>query len=361
MSMESPLFNLMQRDDAENLYFCQETTSGLKAVIAIHDTTLGPAAGGIRMWTYATEMDAVKDALRLARAMTYKWAAAGVNLGGGKCVIIGDPKRDKTEALLRRLGRFIQHLNGRFHAGADLGTTLSDMEVIAIDCSYIVPASEEKGGPGDSAPATAFGVVQAMRACLNALDASPDLQGRSIAIQGVGAVGKAVVERLAGAGAIITIADIDRGRVEWMAANYPLRVAHPEDIARLPVDVYCPCALGGVLNDASIPELKCKIVCGSANNQLAEERHGDRLAQRGILYAPDYIVNAGGALWSVDSLDPSGFNRQRALETVARIYETTARLIDLAREQSISTARAADVLAEQRIAAARGSSSIHAP
>ena len=360
--MEGMLFALMERHDYENLYFCQEKTSGLKAVIAIHNTTLGPAAGGIRMWTYASEIEAVQDALRLARAMTYKWAAAGVNMGGGKCVVIGDSRRDKSEALLRRLARFIDRLNGQFLAGADVGTTIQDMTLMAQESRYIVPIAEEKGGSGSSGPATAFGVVQGMRACLQTVYGSSDLQGRSIAVQGVGAVGKAVVALLAEAGASITIADLDAQGVERVCADYPaVRVVQPDEIAYLPINVYCPCALGAVLNATSISRLQCKIVCGSANNQLATEQDGDLLAQRGILYAPDYIVNAGGALWSIDGASPDGFNRQRAYATVARIYENTLKLIAIAREQSISTARAADVLAEQRIAAARPQSSLHAP
>jgi leucine dehydrogenase len=234
------------------------------------------------------------------------------------------------------------------------------MDIIAQESSYIVPASEGKGGSGDSGPATAAGVIQGMRACLNAMYGNPDLRGRTIAVQGVGSVGKPVIELLVQAGAIVTIADIDSSRAEQIATEYSVHLAHPEEIAYLPVDVYCPCALGAVLNDITIPRLQCQIVCGSANNQLAEERHAEMLLQREILYAPDYIVNAGGALWSVDSLNPGGFNRQRAEATVAHIYETTTRLIQLAQEQHISTAQAADLLAEQRIAAVRGKSTIHA-
>jgi len=351
--MDDFLFDLMQHDDFENMYFCQEKTSGLKAVIAIHDTTLGAAAGGIRMQPYASEKDAILDAARLARAMTYKWAAAGINKGGGKCVVIADPKHEKSEALLRHLGQFIQRLNGLFLAGTDVGTTIQDMEIIARESSFIVPTAEGKGGPGDSGPATATGVVQGMRACLNARYGSSDLRGRTVAVQGVGSVGKAVIERLVQAGAIVTIADIDSQRVVQLAAEYTVRVAQPGEIAYLPVDIYCPCALGAVLNDISIPQLQCQIVCGSANNQLAEERHAEMLKQRNILYAPDYIVNAGGALWSVDSLNPGGFNRERAGASLSRIYETTTKLIALAQELKIPTARAADLLAEQRIITAR--------
>ena len=350
--MEGFLFELMDRVDAENLYFYQEKITGLKVVIAIHNTTLGPAAGGIRMWNYASERDAVQDALRLARGMTYKWAAAGVNLGGGKCVVIGDSKRDKSEQLLRSLGRFIQRLNGQFFAGADVGTTISDMDVLAQESSYIVPVSDTTGS---SSPATALGVIQGMRACLNALYGSPSLQGRSVAVQGVGSVGTSLVELLLQAGAIVTIADVDQQRVEHLKTTYNVQTASPEEIAFLPVDIFSPCALGAVLNENTIPRLQCAIVCGSANNQLEMESDGDLLTQHNILYAPDYIVNAGGALWSIDSLQPDGFQRERAKATVERIYETTAKLIALAKEQEISTAHAADVLAEQHLAVAQKS------
>jgi leucine dehydrogenase len=348
--MENFTFDLMEQYDYENLFFCQDRSIGLKAIIAIHDTTLGPAAGGTRMWPYATEKDAIKDAMRLARAMTYKCAAAGINFGGGKCVIIGDPKKDKTEALLRALGRFIQRLGGLFVTGIDVGTTVRDMEIMRMESPYVVTVSEELGGPGDTAPATALGVVKGIHACLKAVYGSADPAGRSVAVQGVGAVGKDVVKRLVEEGAVVTIADIDQERVARIAAEYHVSVVPPDEIASLPVDVYCPCALGAVLNDRSLPELRCKIVCGSANNQLAEDRHGDLLDQRGILYAPDYIVNAGGVLTGIDSLNPGGFNPRRAEATVVRIYETMEKVIALSRERQIPTYRAADVLAEQRIA-----------
>ena len=314
--MEGFLFELMEGANAENIYFYQEKASGLKAVIAIHNTTLGPAAGGIRMWNYASEREAVQDALRLAQGMTYKWAAAGVNFGGGKCVVIGDSKRDKSEALLRNLGRFIQRLNGQFFAGADVGTTIHDMDILAQESSYVVPVSEKSGS---SSPATALGVVQGIHASLNAVYGNSNLQGHSVAVQGVGSVGTSVVELLVGAGAIVTIADVDQQRVEQLSATYGVHTASPEEIETLPVDVYCPCALGATLNETTIPRLQCRIVCGSANNQLEKERDGDLLSQRNILYAPDYIVNAGGALWSVDTLQPGGFNRDRAKATVEHI------------------------------------------
>jgi leucine dehydrogenase len=354
--MNDFLFDLLQHHEAVTLYLCQDKASGLKAMVAIHNTTLGPAAGGIRLWRYASEHDAVSDAVRLARAMTYKWAAAGANFGGGKCVVMADAATEKTEALLRCLGRFLQRLHGLFLAGTDVGTTISDMELLAQECSFIVPTSEARGGSGDSGPATALGVIQGMRACLQTCYGSPDLSGRSVAVQGLGAAGRAVVEQLLQARAVVTIADIDRKRVEQLAATSAVSIASPEEMMRLPVDIYCPCALGAVINDRTVSELQCRIVCGSANNQLAEEHHADLLANRGILYAPDYIVNAGGALWSIENLAPGGFNRQHAEGAVARIYETMTAVIDLARKEQLSTARAANLLAEQRIAAVRARS-----
>lgn len=351
--MDSYIFDLMETHDYENIFFCQEKTLGLKAIIAIHDTTLGPAAGGIRMWPYESEAEAIKDVLRLARGMTYKCAAAGASYGGGKCVVIGDPKRDKTEARLRALGRFINRLDGLFLTGVDVGTTPEDMLVIRQETPYAVTVPEAWGGPGDSSQATAYGVVQGIRASLKEIYGSPDLQGRTVALQGIGAVGKHVLKYLVEAGAIVTIADIDQEKATLTAAEYNAHIVAPEEINSLRVDVYCPCALGNVLNDQTIPELRCKIVCGSANNQLGEERHGDLLQQRGILYAPDYIVNTGGLLSGLDSLNPGGFNRQRAMEQVSRLYDAMENIITISKEQNIPTYRAADVLAEQRISAIR--------
>jgi leucine dehydrogenase len=303
------------------------------------------------MWPYASEADAIKDALRLARGMTYKCAAAGVSYGGGKCVVIGDPKRDKTEAKLRALGRFIHRLNGLFLTGVDVGTTPDDMLVMRMETPYVVTVPKAWGGPGDSSQVTAFGVIQGMRACLKEVYGSPDLQGRTIALQGVGAVGKHALKYLVEAGALVTLADIDQQKAALAAAEYNAHVAHSEEIHRLKVDVYCPCALGNVLNDQTISQLRCKIVCGSANNQLGEERHGDLLQELGILYAPDYIVNAGGLLSNLDSLNPGGFNRERAKEKVSHLYDAMENVIAISKEQHIPTYRAADVLAEQRIAA----------
>jgi leucine dehydrogenase len=351
--LDSYIFDLMETHDYENIYFCQEKTFGLKAIIAIHDTTLGPAAGGIRMWPYESEAEAITDVLRLARGMTYKCAAAGTAYGGGKCVVIGDPKRDKTELRLRGLGRFINRLNGLFLTGVDVGTTPEDMLVIRQETPYVVTVPEAWGGPSDGSQATAHGVVQGIRACLDEVYGSADLQNRTIALQGVGAVGTHVLKYLVGAGANVTISDIDKERVSLVAAQYHIKTVLTGEIHSLGVDVFCPCALGNVLNDQTIPELRCKIVCGSANNQLGENRHGDLLHAHDILYAPDFIINAGGLLSNLDSLNPGGFNHQRAMEQVSRLYNSMENIIAISKEQNLPTYRAAEVLAEERIASIR--------
>ncbi len=354
--MDNFIFDLMETYDYENIFFCQERKLGLKAIIVIHDTTLGPAAGGIRMMRYETEADAIKDAARLAHSMTYKCAAAGLPYGGGKCVVIGDPKRDKNEALLRALARFIHRLNGLFLVGPDVGTNLEDMEIMRTESPFIVTLPESWGGPGDSAPATAFGVFRGIQACLKEVFGSTSPQGRTVALQGIGAVGQLVLKYLTETGAIVTIADVDEARAHALAAEYDqynVRIVSPEDIHRLDVDIFCPCALGAVLNNSTIPELQCKIVCGSANNQFASVYNGEQITQRGILYAPDYIVSAGGVISGLDSLNPGGFNRQRAMEKVSRIFTTVENIFAIAKEQHIPTYLAADVLAEDRIAMIR--------
>jgi leucine dehydrogenase len=353
--MQDFIFDLMKTHNYENIVFCQESQVGLQAIIVIHDTTLGPAVGGTRMLPYETEAEALQDGLRLARAMTYKCAAAGTNQGGGKCVVIGDPHKVKTEALLRTLGRFIHRLGGMYLTGMDVGTTMRDMEVLRMETPYVM---QTWGDAARTDEATAFGVVQGIRACLEEVYGSPDLQGRTVAVQGVGAVGELIVKLLVEAHATVTIADVNQDRVQSIASRYGADLVSPDEIYRQPVDVYCPCALGSALSNLTIPALKCHIVCGSANNQLAEEHHGDLLLERNIVYAPDYIVNAGSSLFGADSLSPDGFKYERAINKVGRIYETLQQLFALAKAQHLPTHRAADVLAEQRIAAVRQARSL---
>lgn len=347
------LFAYLERYDYENLVLCQDRAVGLRAVIAIHDTTLGPATGGTRMWTYPSEMDAIEDALRLARGMTYKYAAAGVNLGGGKCVVIGDPRREKSEMLFRALGRFIHRLGGIYLTGEDVGTTLREMEYMRMETPYVVTLPASWGGAGPIGGATAFGVVQAMKACAQAVYDSESLEGRTVTVQGLGAVGSEVVPLLVKEGTRVVVADIDREKVEAMTSRFSVAAVPPDEIIGRAADIFCPCALGGVVNAETIPQFKVKIVCGSANNQLREDRDGDAIQARGVLYAPDYIVNAGGTIFDTDRLSPGGFNRERALTNVARIGETMSSLIRISREEGIPTYRAADLLAERRIEAVR--------
>lgn len=347
--LELGIFDYLRRYNYENVVLCQDNLSGLKAVIAIHDTTLGPAAGGTRMWIYDNELDAVEDCLRLARGMTYKYAAAGVNLGGGKCVIIGDPKKDKSEALFRALGRFINRLNGNYLTGEDVGTTLQDMEYIRMETPYVITLPTYAGGAGPIGGATALGVVQGMRACLTQLFGHGSLAGRVVAVQGLGAVGSEIVPLLLKDGAKVVTADVDPEKVETIRQEYDVEIVEPDSIHGLQADVYCPCALGGVINDRTLSEFQCKIICGSANNQLESERFGNEIEKQGILYAPDYIVNAGGTVFDTDRLEPGGFNRERALRKVLRIMETTAEVIGVAKREGIPTYLAADRLAEKRI------------
>lgn len=356
--MKESIFEYMERYDYENLYLCQDRTVGLKAVIAIHDTTLGPATGGCRMWTYAGEIEAIEDAFRLARGMTYKYAAAGVNLGGGKTVVIGNPKKDKSEALFRALGRFINRLGGIYITGEDVGTTLDDMEYMRMETPYVVTLPEAMGGAGPISPATAFGTIQGMKACAKEVFGTEDLDGRTVAVQGVGAVGQHVVEYLAGEKARVVVADIDQEKVRAIVDKFGVSAVDPDKIHAVPCDIFSPCALGAVVNDRSIDEFQCKIIAGSANNQLKEERHGDLLGKRGILYAPDYIINAGGTVFDTDRLNPGGFNRERAMRNVARIYNTTQEVIRISKKEGIPTYRAADRLAERRIQEVRAAKNI---
>jgi leucine dehydrogenase len=350
--MES-ILAYMERYDYENLFICQDRSVGLRAIIAIHDTTLGPATGGTRMWTYQSEMDAIEDALRLARGMTYKYAAAGVNLGGGKCVVVGDPRREKSEMLFRALGRFINRLGGIYITGEDVGTTLREMEYMRMETPYVVTLPASWGGAGPIGGATAFGVVQGMKACAKAVYKRESLEGRTVTVQGLGAVGSEVVPLLIKEGARVVVTDTDREKVEAIAGRFSVSPVQPDEIIARAADIFCPCALGGVINAETIPRFNVKIICGSANNQLREERDGQEVEARGIVYAPDYIVNAGGTIFDTDRLNPGGFNPERAMTNVSRIYETMVSLIRISQAEKIPTYRAADLLAERRIEAVR--------
>lgn len=351
--MKGPIFEYLEKYQFRKLVFCHNAEVGLKAVIAIHSTDLGPACGGLRMWTYETEETAIMDALRLGRGMTYKYAAAGVNLGGGKAVIIGDPRTEKTEALLRAMGRFIQSLGGEYRTGEDVGTTLEDMEVLYSETDYVITLPEHCGGAGNIGPATAFGVQQAMKACAQEVWGSDSLQGRTVALQGLGAVGWPALEGLIKEGATVIVADIDPAKVERAKREFNVAALPPEEIHAAACDIYGPYALGAIINDQSIPELRSKIICGSANNQLGEERHGTMLQEKGILYAPDYIANAGGTILDTDRFQKGGFNRERAWRNVARIRDRMTELIEISKREKIPIGLGADRLAERRLEMAR--------
>jgi leucine dehydrogenase len=345
------IFEYMGKYDYEHLFLCQDKTLNFRAVIAIHDTTLGPATGGCRMWQYESEMDAMEDALRLARGMTYKYAAAGINLGGGKAVIIGDPRREDREPVFRALGKFIHRLGGNYITGEDVGTTLQDMEYIRMETPYVVTLPTYLGGAGDIAPMTALGTIQAMRASAKEVYGTDSLEGKTVSVQGLGAVGYHVVKQLWEGKAKPIVTDIRPERVQQVTREFGVQAVSPKDIFDVDCEIFSPCALGAVINDETLPKLKCRIVCGCANNQLLEERHGDGLQAQQILYAPDFIANAGGTIYDTDRLRAGGVNHERGRAMVLRIYQTMEKLIQISKRERIPTYQAANRLAEERIRA----------
>ncbi|MFJ8667762.1 Leu/Phe/Val dehydrogenase [Streptomyces sp. NPDC093600] len=338
----------------EQVVLCQDRASGLKAVIAIHSTALGPALGGTRFYPYATEAEAVADALNLSRGMSYKNAMAGLDHGGGKAVIIGDPERIKTEELLLAYGRMAASLGGRYVTACDVGTYVADMDVVARTNRWTTGRSPENGGAGDSSVLTAFGVFQGMRASAQSLWGDPTLRGRKVGVAGVGKVGHYLVEHLLEDGAEVVITDVREASIRRITDKFPQVTVVPDTDALIRVeglDVYAPCALGGALNDDTVPVLTAKIVCGAANNQLAHPGVEKDLSDRGILYAPDYVVNAGGVIQVADELN--GFDFDRCKAKASKIFDTTLAIFARAKEDGIPPAAAADRIAEQRMAEAR--------
>jgi len=332
----------------EEVVFFQDKSCGLKAIVAIHDTTLGPALGGTRFWQYANEEEALIDVLRLSRGMTYKAAVSGLNLGGGKAVIIGDPKKDKTEALFRSFGRFIESLNGRYITAEDVNTNVDDIEHIFTETNYVTGVAQQYGGSGNPAPYTALGTFRGIEATVTRAYGSKNLKGKTVAIQGVGAVGFELARLLTEAGANIIFTDINEKGIQKMKESLPnAKFVTTQEIFSAQCDIYSPCALGASINDETIPQLKCKIVCGAANNQLKEDRHGLVLKERGILYAPDYLVNAGG-LMNV-SIEFEGWADSKSRRMIDTIYDKTLEVFRISDEQNIPVNKAADVMAEQRI------------
>jgi valine dehydrogenase (NAD+) len=332
----------------EQVVYCNDPATGLRAIIAIYSTALGPALGGTRFYPYASEQDALADVLNLSRAMAYKAACAGLDLGGGKAVIIGDPTTDKTEALLRSYGRFVQAVGGRYYTACDVGTYVEDMDVIARECAFVTGRSPAHGGAGDSSILTAYGVFQGMRAAAEVAWGSPTLRGRRVGIAGVGKVGHHLVEHLLDDGATVIVADVSRDAVDRVRFLHPeVDAVDPEALPTQPMDVYAPCALGGALSDETVPALQAKVVCGAANNQLAHPGIEKLLEEREILYAPDYVVNSGGLIQVADEIE--GYSEARARAKATDIYNTTRRIFALAASEGVPPAVAADRLAERRM------------
>ncbi len=343
------VFDRIGVDDYEQVVFCQDRPSGLRAVVAVHSTRLGPALGGTRFYPYASEDEGLEDVLRLARGMTYKAAVAGLDLGGGKAVIFGDPATDKTEALIRAYARYVDALGGRYITAEDVGTTQADMDMVRRETRHVTGVSKELGGSGDPSAATAYGVLWAMKAAARRLWGQTSLEGRHVAVAGVGKVGGHLVRHLMEEEARVTVADVTPAAVERAVDEYDVSVAPADKVHAVECDIFAPCALGGALNGRTIPELRCGAVVGSANNQLADASSAEMLADAGVLYAPDFVVNAGGLINIAEELVPGGYHHDRAYDAVRRIFDTTASVLSLADAEGMSTAEAADRVAERRI------------
>ena len=338
------LFERLELDDYEQVVFNYDEASGLKAIIAIHDTTLGPALGGTRVWDYDSEEEALNDVLRLSKGMTYKSAAAGLNLGGGKAVIIGDPDEIKSEELWRAYGRFVQSLNGRYITAEDVNTTVDDMQIVAEETGFVTGLPSTSGDPS---PVTALGTFHGIRAAAEEVYGSADLSGKVVAVQGVGHVGQNLVRHLKEAGADVVITDIKQENIDAVVEEFGVKVVEPGKIYSVDCDIFAPCALGAVINDDTIPQLKCDIVAGAANNVLEEKRHGDMLEEKGIAYAPDYVINAGGVINVYDEL--IGYDRERALRRAKNIFNNIKKVFKISNRDNIPTYEAADIMAEERI------------
>src|SRR5690625_272612 len=341
----------MQSAGHEQISYFYDEKTGLKAIIAIHSTALGPALGGCRVWPYESEEAALYDVLRLSKGMTYKNSAMGLPLGGGKAVIIADPGVDKTPELFEAFGRAVEHLGGRYITAEDVGSEPDDMDAVKRHTDHVVGLH---GTSGDPSPATAFGVFKGLQAALRHLTGSDDLSGRTVAVQGLGAVGMSLARHLHEAGAQLIVTDIASKRIEEAVNRLGARAVKSDEIYDVECDVFAPCALGAVINDDTVGRLKAKVVAGSANNQLAEPRHAELLKERGIVYAPDFIINGGGVINASDELQPGGYNADRAYERIGQIGEKVEQALRLADEQGISADAAAVMMAEERLKAAAG-------
>jgi leucine dehydrogenase len=345
---EHEIFSQLSTYNHEQIVFCNDNATGLKAIIAIHNTVLGPGLGGTRVWNYNNEAEAINDVMRLSRGMTYKAAISGLNLGGAKAVIIGDASKIKTEALMRKFGKFVENLNGKYITAEDVNTTTKDMEYVHMETSHVVGLPESTGGGGDPSPVTAYGVYMGMKASAKQVFGNDSLSGKKIAVQGVGKVGGHLLEFLHKEGAQLFITDINAEILNHYASTLGATVVTGEEIYGLDVDVFAPCALGAILNETNIAKLKCSIVAGAANNQLADENiQGPALMKMGITYAPDFLINAGGLINVYQ--EHIGYNRETAYRKAEHIYDVTLEILKISASQNIHTQKAAMDLAEKRI------------
>lgn len=345
----SGIFGTLTQLGHEQVVFCHDEATGLKSIIAIHNTVLGPALGGTRMWQYATEQEALTDVLRLSRGMTFKAAISGINLGGGKAVIIGDAKTMKTEAFLRRFGKFVNSLGGKYITAEDVNMKTSDMEYIHMETKHVTGLPESMGGGGDPSPVTAYGVYLGMKATAKKVYGNDSLANKKIGVQGVGQVGMHLVDFLVKENAEVFITDLYEDKVAEIARKFGVKAVGQDEIYDLDMDIYAPCALGATVNDLTIPRLKCSIIAGAANNQLKEEvKNGYMLLDRGVTYAPDFLINAGGLI-NVYNEHLGGYNRKRVFEQAENIYTTCLNTLTLAGTEKIAPQEAAIKLAEKRI------------
>ena len=344
------IFNYCEDRPYEQVTYFYDPETKLKAIVAIHDTTLGPALGGTRMWNYESEEDALQDVLRLSRGMTYKASACGLDLGGGKAVIVGDCSRDKSEKMLKKYGQFLNFLNGRYITAEDVGTNQNDMDIIRQETKYVVGTS---GGGGDPSPFTAYGVFRGIKAAVGHHYSTESMKGVRVAVQGLGNVGYHLCRYLYDDGAELIVTDICKENIERTVGEFKAKAVDPENIFDVECNIYSPCALGAVVNNKTIDRLKCEIIAGSANNVLENESHGDQLHQSGIWYIPDYIINAGGLINVAAELD--GYDKHKVLSKVENIYDTVIKIMQISKEKDMPTSQAADILAMERINEAKSS------
>lgn len=345
-----PVFGQVSFDNHEQIVFCNDKDTGLKAIIGIHNTVLGPALGGTRMWKYTNEWEALNDVLRLSRGMTYKSAVSGLNLGGGKAVIIADAKTEKTPEMIIKFGQFIDSLSGKYITAEDVGTTTADMDLIRDYTAHVTGISESRGGSGNPSPVTAYGVYMGMKAAAKFQFGSDNLSGKKVLVQGIGHVGETLVDYLTKEGALVQITDINEGRLHEIESKYGASIYKGADLYSADVDIYAPCALGATINDDTIHRIKARVIAGAANNQLANEVvHGQLLKDMGIAYAPDFLINAGGIINVYGEI--VGYGKDEAMRRTENIYNTTLEIFNFAQTQGITTHQAALAIAEKRIEA----------